>query len=87
MKAWGRINILCYSERAYLGYFALIVNDLVLTWIPFPQCIVLHMLDYCDVVWTAQHFKYLEKLHSKFNCLPSRTESDLAAIQVQIGLH
>jgi len=31
---------------------------------------VLPILDYCDVVWTpssVQHFKHLERLHSKFN--------------------
>ena len=37
---------------------------------------VLPILDYCDVVWTpstVQHFKCLERLHSKFSCPTSRT--------------
>ena len=38
---------------------------------------VLHILDYCDVVWTpssVQHFKCLERLHSRFNSPPSSTD-------------
>ena len=38
---------------------------------------VLLILDYCDVVWTpsfVQHFKHLERLHSKFNSPPSSTD-------------
>jgi len=38
---------------------------------------VLPILDYCDVVWTpssVQHFKRLERLHSKFNSPFSRTD-------------
>ena len=38
-------------------------------------------LDYCDVVWTpssVQHFKHLERLHSKFNSPPSSTDFSVA---------
>ena len=38
---------------------------------------VLPILDYCDVVWTptpVQNFKRLERIHSKFNCIPSSTD-------------
>ena len=38
---------------------------------------VLPILNYCDVVWTpssVQHFKRLERLHSKFNSPFSRTD-------------
>ena len=62
---------------------------------------VLPILDYCDVVWTpssVQHFKRLERLHSKFNSPPSSTDLSVcvtltarrrfhAAIQVYRMLH
>ena len=62
---------------------------------------VLPILEYCDVVWTpssVQHFKHLERLHSKFNSPPSSTDFSVcvtlierrrfhAAIQVYRVLH
>ena len=62
---------------------------------------VLPILDYCDVVWTpssAQHFKCLERLHSRFNSPPSGDDFSAcmtlaerrryhAAIQVYRVLH
>ena len=41
------------------------------------SCFLLPILDYCDVVWTPssmQHFKCLERLHSRFNSPPSSND-------------
>ena len=41
---------------------------------------VLPILDYCDVVWTpssVQHFRQLERLHSKFHNPSSETDSTI----------
>ena len=62
---------------------------------------VLPILDYCDVVWTpssVQHFKCLERLHSRFNSPPSSNDFSAfmtlaeqrwyhAAVQVHRVLH
>ena len=82
-----------------LGYIVLTVYvPSLLTFLLNYIVYVLPILDYCDVVWTpssVQHFKHLERLHSKFNSPPSSTDFSVrvtlterrwfhAAIQVYI---
>jgi len=95
--SWHQHIAMLFREFT-LGYFVLIV------YIPCPQTFlqnyivfVLLIVDYCDVVWipsSVQHFKHLERLHSK---LPSGTDLSVsvtlteqrfhAAVQVHRVLH